>query len=221
MKYAVIDVKKTNNRTYPFVVEYSDNKAVKYKYFNKEESAKRWADWLTEVSALSLPLGITLDIRKQDYPFLARIRKSDGRIHEYFATLQSAEAWLKEKRGQYDETYWDRHAKYHGSYKQYGKRGDPCIYCGVASNTMDHIPPLGIAEPMMYEGLSNRFEIVPACSECNDTLSNVRELNIVTRQAYLYNRYLIKYEATLARIELAESFAVRVLRERLRNLRSS
>ena len=31
-------------------------------------------------------------------------------------------------------------------YEPRGQLGDPCTYCGVVSDTMDHIPPLVVAQ---------------------------------------------------------------------------
>ena len=39
-----------------------------------------------------------------------------------------------------------RMVAYDPSYEPKGRLGDPCIYCGVVSDTMDHVPPLAFVK---------------------------------------------------------------------------
>ena len=75
-----------------------------------------------------------------------------------------------------------------------------CAYCGNMAQSEDHIPPL----KWMYALGSDHFRkrkilciLVPACRECNSSLSDRKIFNLKDRCAYLLGRYSRKYRRFL------------------------
>lgn len=88
-------------------------------------------------------------------------------------------------------------------YHARGQIGDPCTYCGAPSDTMDHVPPLRVAEMMVEAEMDARvdFVTVPACRECNSTLAGRALLRIKERRAHV-KVYLRRKYAKVLRMPL-------------------
>lgn len=94
-------------------------------------------------------------------------------------------------------------------YSRFGYRRDDegsicaeqqCTYCGLRAETQDHVPPLVWVHSLGSEFFNNAktlLLIVPACLECNITLSNYRLFTIKERTRYLLGRYTKKYKRFL------------------------
>ena len=55
--------------------------------------------------------------------------------------------------------------------------GKPCIWCGAAADTAEHIPPLSaFPSPDQWEG-----EIMPACRRCNVSHRAERAFGLIGR----------------------------------------
>jgi hypothetical protein len=79
-------------------------------------------------------------------------------------------------------------------YKAHGSVGDPCAYCGVTSDAVDHIPPIHLVERCIEIGIDvSNPRTYPACRECNSILSGQLVTSIAERrrivQAGLRERY--------------------------------
>lgn len=85
------------------------------------------------------------------------------------------------------------------AYKRRGRIGDPCVYCGQSSDSMDHVPPLAAyirmdeqdkdhCDPAMY----------PACRECNSLIGAANLFTITERRALAKERLRKKYRRLLA-----------------------
>lgn len=69
-----------------------------------------------------------------------------------------------------------------------------CTYCGsIYGNHMDHVIPKSYTANDSFD----RKYVVPACAECNCTLSDNLLFTIPERAGFLYDRYLIKYKREL------------------------
>ena len=79
------------------------------------------------------------------------------------------------------------------TYKRYGYPEDlySCVYCGEVADTLDHVPPVRIAESL---DLEMTHMLVPACRECNSTLSAKYLLYLDERAEHLLQRYKTKYK---------------------------
>lgn len=88
---------------------------------------------------------------------------------------------------------------YEHRYTPRGQVGDPCVYCGATSESMDHIPPLRMCEVAVEaetdEGLP--FIKVPACMECNRTLQGRPIIPIVDRRKHVKEYLRRKYAKVL------------------------
>ena len=84
-------------------------------------------------------------------------------------------------------------------YRETGRYGDPCTYCGQVSDTLDHIPPLVMVGAMASTGanLDAPFIKVPACHECNSILGAVNRMRIRDRRAHVKDALRKKYKKFL------------------------
>lgn len=95
-----------------------------------------------------------------------------------------------------------------------------CVYCGETADTIDHLLPRN------WTGESHRkcVPVVPACRECNSTLSDVFLPDVEERRDLVHSRYRKRYRRELlmvARTEegLAEFGAsLRLVIERMQDL---
>ena len=72
-----------------------------------------------------------------------------------------------------------------------------CIYCGNKNNiTRDHVVPRSWSQNYSFFQ-SNKNPLVPACRECNNTLSNVPRHTPEDRASYLIEKYEKKWAKIL------------------------
>lgn len=75
----------------------------------------------------------------------------------------------------------------------------PCTYCGEISQCLDHIEPhcTTACGATKYLRRWAKHLVVPACSECNNLLSNHNLLTIGERAKYLSQKYRQRYKKVL------------------------
>ena len=71
-----------------------------------------------------------------------------------------------------------------------------CTYCGEFADTHDHVVPVSYVRIHRKLEVGNK-EAIPACKECNCTLSNKLYITISERARYLQTRYKTKYKNVL------------------------
>lgn len=78
-----------------------------------------------------------------------------------------------------------------------GVRG-VCLYCGAAADTVDHVPPVAVAY-MANEVSAKRDThwLVPACGECNSTLSTFAGRSLAERRHFLAEKYRRRYQSII------------------------
>ena len=83
-------------------------------------------------------------------------------------------------------------------YTPKGRLSDPCVYCGVVSDTMDHVPPLVYVQKCrdILEEISHANKY-PACSECNSALGSQLLMTLGDRRAYIADLLERKYKKLL------------------------
>ena len=65
-----------------------------------------------------------------------------------------------------------------------------CTYCSIEADTLDHVIPRSYSYNQSYA----KKYVVPACKQCNSTLSDKCHLTIADRAAYLLRRYKQKHK---------------------------
>jgi len=84
---------------------------------------------------------------------------------------------------------------------------DQCHYCGLASDTTDHVVPQSLLETLdILDDMEtkrilvsrNRILTVNACRECNSLLSNKYFNTLAQRKQYLKRRLKQRYQKYLA-----------------------
>jgi len=84
------------------------------------------------------------------------------------------------------------------SYKAFPAEEFICFYCGVAADTIDHIPPKHIANNADAIGVDrDMFFTVPCCKECNSTLGGRPLLRLEDRKDFIYKTYTTKYSKVI------------------------
>jgi hypothetical protein len=63
----------------------------------------------------------------------------------------------------------------------------PCVYCGVAANSIDHVPPQSARPRLLELGLERKYPFfeVEACRECNSALGARGLWTLVARRDYI------------------------------------
>jgi len=76
---------------------------------------------------------------------------------------------------------------------------DPCVYCGVIANSVDHVPPRAIRERLVALGLALRYPFVevPACRECNSVLGARAGWTVSDRRRYVKQALKRRYASVL------------------------
>ena len=73
-----------------------------------------------------------------------------------------------------------------------------CTYCGDTADTIDHVPPLAMVYELADAGAyPGRLWLVPACHECNSTLSGRHLPTLAGRRKHLAHRYRRRYASLL------------------------
>jgi hypothetical protein len=79
-------------------------------------------------------------------------------------------------------------------YNRRGQLGDPCTYCGQASSSWDHVPPLHYVERLTVDQLAQARTVkVPACVECNSLIGGAVLLKVQERRALVKRKLRRKY----------------------------
>jgi hypothetical protein len=76
---------------------------------------------------------------------------------------------------------------------------EPCVYCGVAANSVDHVPPRAARDRIVSLGLAHRypFHEVPACRECNSVLGARGLWTLTERRDYIKKALRRRYSDIL------------------------
>lgn len=82
-------------------------------------------------------------------------------------------------------------------YRKFAPFGEnSCVYCGEASDTVDHCPPLSL----LYANGADFFRrkgcdllVVPACRECNAALGPRPIFHIGARREFIRQKYVRRY----------------------------
>lgn len=88
---------------------------------------------------------------------------------------------------------------YDALYRETGRYGDPCSYCGQVADTLDHIPPLLRVEMLTAAGqeCDGPYVKVPACIECNSALTSLNKMTLKERRAHVRGYLRKKYKKFL------------------------
>ena len=93
-------------------------------------------------------------------------------------------------------------------YERLGRIGDPCVYCGDFSDTLDHVPPLSSIPSDLtlldIDKSDKEYFLLPSCKECNCWLSNIRTDSIEERQNYVASKITKKYKKYFNRPQWSE-----------------
>ena len=82
---------------------------------------------------------------------------------------------------------------------------DPCYYCGLPGNTIDHVIPTSIlnmldrgSDPITYEEFIKYRKLkVPCCLECNNFLGSTYQKTIKERKIFLKKQLKRRYRKIL------------------------
>lgn len=81
----------------------------------------------------------------------------------------------------------------------------PCIYCGMPADTVDHVPPRHMRAQLQELQLLAVYEReVPACRECNCTLGSRPLLTITERRDYMKDFIRRRYKSVLRMKDFTE-----------------
>lgn len=69
-----------------------------------------------------------------------------------------------------------------------------CVYCGDPAGTMDHLLPRTWTSTSARRSVA----VVPACAQCNSTLSDIFEPSVYKRREYVQARYAKRWAKRLA-----------------------
>lgn len=87
---------------------------------------------------------------------------------------------------------------HHHRYEIHGEPGDPCVYCGVASFSVDHVPPLCLVDKLCSVGIDpGLLRQVRSCVECNIMLGTYPSSSIRKRRAHVHKLLRKRYSHLL------------------------
>lgn len=92
-----------------------------------------------------------------------------------------------------------------------------CMYCGVPSECIDHVPPINWVESLgskYFKEKGIQLYFVNSCVDCNSKLSDLALFTILDRKIYLFGRYSKKHRKIL----LAPDWSEEELKSLSRNL---
>lgn len=77
---------------------------------------------------------------------------------------------------------------------------DPCVYCGMPADSIDHIPPRAYREFIAAQGLQKRYPFIEviACRECNSALGARALWTVAARKKRIAQYLRRKYAKYLA-----------------------
>jgi hypothetical protein len=88
---------RRNKKVWPYYVQCDVRGKEVLRYFKSNTDAALWVDFVNELNAATIPVGVVIDLRSSTRPFLARRRTMRGsRARKYCATLEEAMEWLKD-----------------------------------------------------------------------------------------------------------------------------
>ena len=106
----------------------------------------------------------------------------------------------KPMRGRIDKVYCSDHCRYADWADGIGERRDirPCWYCGVPSDTIDHVPPTRIRD-FLTERKITKYPFIElwACRECNCLLGSRPIWDVHRRKAFVKKALAKKYRRFL------------------------
>ena len=81
-----------------------------------------------------------------------------------------------------------------------GKTANPCFYCGVPADTIDHVPPRSVRPFIVIEKLLHKypFHEVTCCHECNVLLGDRALWSLPKRKKFIKRTLRIRYKRLLA-----------------------
>ena len=83
-------------------------------------------------------------------------------------------------------------------YESVGDRYGPCVYCGMPSEVLDHMPPLSWAAMCSEKAKQElKFFKLPACGECNGALGAMPLLSVKERRMYVRKWLRKRYKKAL------------------------
>jgi 5-methylcytosine-specific restriction endonuclease McrA len=93
-------------------------------------------------------------------------------------------------------------SRYHTRYKphQNARKGE-CIYCGLAADTSDHVPPVSVVYALgadHFEEAGIDLVLVPACRECNSLLGARMLPTLRERASFIADALRKRYAKQLA-----------------------
>lgn len=105
-------------------------------------------------------------------------------------------------RGRMDKVYCSNRCRYADWAEGLGERRDirPCWYCGVPSDTIDHVPPQSVRPYLVDRKLDGRYPFIEVwcCRECNSLLGARAIWNVHRRKVYIKKALARRYRRILA-----------------------
>lgn len=84
------------------------------------------------------------------------------------------------------------------SYKAWKETAEPCTYCGMPANTIDHVPPISARPILTSMGVSRwDFLEVPSCHECNSAIGAKALWTVRERKQWIKGFLSKKYKRIL------------------------
>lgn len=84
-------------------------------------------------------------------------------------------------------------------YKAWMETAEPCIYCGMPANSVDHVPPTSVRPILVGMGVQRwDFVEVSACGECNSAIGAKALWTVRERKAWVKQFLKRKYRRVLS-----------------------
>ena len=122
------------------------------------------------------------------------------------ATLRPCKRCGTAMRGRADKVYCSDRCRFADWAEGRGERRDirPCWYCGVPSDSIDHVPPQRIRDFLVERKITKyRFAEVWSCRECNSLLGARPIWDVHRRKRFIKQALRKKYRRYLAIPELS------------------
>lgn len=124
----------------------------------------------------------------------------------------------KSVRGRRDKIYCSDKCRFADWREGHREVAKPCRYCGLASSTIDHVPPQSVRPRLQELGLSGRYEFIEVwcCSECNSLLGARALWTISDRKKFIkqalrrrYKKYLLSPDWSDREVSLLDGWLQR------------
>jgi len=87
---------------------------------------------------------------------------------------------------------------YDSLYTIKGNKYGDCTYCGIPSETLDHIPPISHVQYFSDKAKDTfSFFKIPSCLECNSALNSLTLYTVAERKHYIKKHITKKYKKAL------------------------